>query len=119
MGRSISARKSSAVRTVSPASAPTEKKITIIACCRPLSWGAWPFQGRPPDARIRRQPERRRKTGLRTQREPSVHRDNAVKRWFDSHHARIAPLRPIYLGDDLFACHPVCKMVTDAGDDFI
>ena len=46
-------------------------------------------------------------------------RDNAVKRWFDSHHARIAPLRPIYLGDDLFACHPVCKMVTDAGDDFI
>jgi hypothetical protein len=44
---------------------------------------------------------------------------NAVKRWFDNHHARIAPLRPIYLGDDLFACHPVCKMVTDAGDDFI
>jgi hypothetical protein len=44
---------------------------------------------------------------------------NAVKRWFDRHHARIAPLRPIYLGDDLFACHPVCKMVTDAGDDFI
>ena len=28
-------------------------------------------------------------------------------------------MRPIYLGDDLFACHPVCKMVTDAGDDFI
>jgi len=44
---------------------------------------------------------------------------NAVKRWFGNHHARIAPLRPIYLGDDLFACHPVCKMVTDAGDDFI
>ena len=37
MGRSTSARKSSAVRTVSPASAPTAKKITIIACCRPLS----------------------------------------------------------------------------------
>ncbi len=44
---------------------------------------------------------------------------NAVKRWFDSHHARLAPLRPIFLGDDLFACHPVAKMVTDAGDDFI
>jgi hypothetical protein len=44
---------------------------------------------------------------------------NAVKRWFDNHHARIAPLRPIFLGDDLFACHPVAKMVTDAGDDFI
>lgn len=44
---------------------------------------------------------------------------NAVKRWFDNHHARLAPLRPVFLGDDLFACHPVAKMVTDAGDDFI
>jgi hypothetical protein len=44
---------------------------------------------------------------------------NAVKRWFDSHHARLAPLRPIYLGDDLFACHPVAKMIADAGGDFI
>ena len=44
---------------------------------------------------------------------------NAVKRWFDNHHARIATLRPVFLGDDLFACHPVAKMVTDAGDDFI
>ena len=44
---------------------------------------------------------------------------NAVKRWFGKHGARLAPLRPIYLGDDLFACHPVAKMVTDAGDDFI
>jgi hypothetical protein len=34
---------------------------------------------------------------------------NAVKRWFDSHHPRIAPLRPIYLGDDVFACHPICE----------
>jgi len=44
---------------------------------------------------------------------------NAVKRWFGNHHARIAPLRPIFLGDDLFACHPVGQMVTDAGADFI
>ena len=44
---------------------------------------------------------------------------NAVKRWFDAHHARLAPLRPIYLGDDLFACHPVSKMITDAGGDFL
>ncbi len=28
-------------------------------------------------------------------------------------------MRPIFLGDDLFACHPVAKMVADAGDDFI
>ena len=41
------------------------------------------------------------------------------ERWFRQHGARLAPLRPIYLGDDLFACHPVAKMVTDAGDDFI
>ena len=44
---------------------------------------------------------------------------NAVKRWFATHGERLAPLRPVFLGDDLFACHPVAKMVTDAGDDFI
>src|ERR1700726_2216768 len=44
---------------------------------------------------------------------------NAVKRWFDKHHARLAPLRPIYLGDDLFACQPIAAMVKDNGGDFI
>jgi hypothetical protein len=44
---------------------------------------------------------------------------NAIKRWFDKHSGRLAPLRRVFLGDDLFACHPVTKMVTDAGDDFI
>ena len=44
---------------------------------------------------------------------------NAAKRWFDKHGARLAPLRPVFLGDDLFACHPVAKMVKDAGADFI
>ena len=44
---------------------------------------------------------------------------NAVKRWFGKHHARLAPLRPVYLGDDLFACQPVAKMVADNGGDFI
>src|ERR1700674_700746 len=44
---------------------------------------------------------------------------NAVKRWFGKHHAGLASLRPVYLGQELFACHPVGKMVTDAGDDFI
>ncbi len=44
---------------------------------------------------------------------------NAAKRWHAKHGARLAPLRPIFLGDDLFACQPVCEMITDAGDDFI
>jgi hypothetical protein len=44
---------------------------------------------------------------------------NAIKRWFGKHHARLSPLRPIYLGDDLFACQPVAKMVADSGGDFI
>ncbi len=44
---------------------------------------------------------------------------NAVKRWFDKHGARLAPLRPIYLGDDLFACQSVAKRVTDAAADFL
>jgi hypothetical protein len=44
---------------------------------------------------------------------------NAVKRWFAKHGARLSPLRPIYLGDDLFACQPVAKMVADNGGDFL
>ena len=44
---------------------------------------------------------------------------NAVKRWFAKHGARLSPLRPIFLGDDLFACQPVAGMVIDAGGDFI
>ena len=44
---------------------------------------------------------------------------NAAKRWHAKHADRLRPLRPVYLGDDLFACQPIVKMLTDAGDDFI
>ena len=44
---------------------------------------------------------------------------SAAKRWLATHASRVKALRPVYLGDDLFACHPVAKMVTDAGGDFI
>ena len=44
---------------------------------------------------------------------------NAAKRWFGQHHARLAPLRPVYLGDDLFACQPIAAMITENGGDFI
>jgi hypothetical protein len=47
--------------------------------------------------------------------EPQDCERNAVKRWFDKHHARLAPLRPVYLGDDLFACQPIAAMVKDNG----
>jgi hypothetical protein len=43
----------------------------------------------------------------------------AVKRWFEKHGNRLKSLRPVYLGDDLFACDPVARMVTENGDDFI
>ena len=35
------------------------------------------------------------------------------------HADRLRPLRPVYLGDDLFACQPIVTMLADAGDDFI
>jgi hypothetical protein len=44
---------------------------------------------------------------------------NAAKRWHAKHAGRLRPLRPVYLGDDLFACDPIVKMLADAGDDFI
>jgi hypothetical protein len=44
---------------------------------------------------------------------------NAAKRWHEKHGARLKPLRPVYLGDDLFACQAIAKMLKDNGDDFI
>jgi hypothetical protein len=44
---------------------------------------------------------------------------NAVQRWLKKHAARLRPLRPVYLTDDLFACQSVVKRLIEAGDDFI
>jgi hypothetical protein len=44
---------------------------------------------------------------------------NAAKRWLARHGASFARLRPVYLGDDLFACQPVAEAITAAGGDFL
>jgi hypothetical protein len=44
---------------------------------------------------------------------------NAIKRWHARHGERLHPLRPVYLGDDIYACQPVAAMLRAAGDDFI
>jgi len=44
---------------------------------------------------------------------------NAVKRWHEKHGARLKPLRPVYLADDLFACQSVVEKLIAGGDDFI
>ena len=44
---------------------------------------------------------------------------NAAKRWLARHGAAVAPLRPIYLGDDLFACQPIVAAIQNAGGSFI
>jgi len=43
----------------------------------------------------------------------------AVKRWLAAHGERVRPLRPVFLGDDLFACQPVCELIVAGGDDFL
>jgi len=44
---------------------------------------------------------------------------NAAKRWLAMHASRVADLRPIYLGDALFACQPLAQAVVRTGADFI
>lgn len=44
---------------------------------------------------------------------------NAIHRWLAKHAARLKPLRPVYLADDLFACHSVVERLAASGDDFI
>jgi hypothetical protein len=44
---------------------------------------------------------------------------NAAKRWLSAHGERVKGLRPIFLGDDLFACQPICQLVVADGADFL
>ena len=43
----------------------------------------------------------------------------AVKRWLARYGPRCAALRPAYLGDDLYACQPVCQAMLNADGDFL
>jgi len=44
---------------------------------------------------------------------------NAARRWLAAHGDRVKALRPVYLGDDLFACQPMAEAITGAGGDFL
>src|SRR3954449_9850149 len=43
----------------------------------------------------------------------------AVRRWLERHGAHYQRLNPIYLGDDLYACQPVCEAVKKQGGHFL
>lgn len=44
---------------------------------------------------------------------------NAAKRWLAAHGPALAPYRPVYLGDDLFACQPIAAAMQACGGSFI
>ena len=44
---------------------------------------------------------------------------NGAKRWLSAHAQRVAPLRPVYLGDALFSCQPLAEAVLETGADFL
>lgn len=44
---------------------------------------------------------------------------NAAKRWLARHGPTLAPYRPVYLGDDLFACQPIATAIQSSGGNFI
>ena len=43
----------------------------------------------------------------------------AAKRWLAAHGERVKRLRPVFLGDDLFACQPIAEAMLAAGGDFL
>ena len=43
----------------------------------------------------------------------------AAKRWLARHGAGLARFRPVYLGDDLYACQPIVQAIRDNGASFI
>jgi hypothetical protein len=44
---------------------------------------------------------------------------NAAKRWLTRHGPAVRHLRPVFLGDDLFACQPIAATVQQEGGNFI
>jgi hypothetical protein len=44
---------------------------------------------------------------------------NAAKRWLARHGASLGHRRPVFLGDDLFACQPIAEAIQAAGGNFI
>mgnify|MGYP002636165549 CR=1 FL=1 len=44
---------------------------------------------------------------------------NAAKRWLATYAPSMARYRPVYLGDDLFACQPIVAAIQSAGGNFI
>ena len=44
---------------------------------------------------------------------------NACKRWLGAHGERVKDLRPVFLGDDLFACQPIVERIVAGGGDFL
>lgn len=44
---------------------------------------------------------------------------NAAKRWLTRHGPALKHLRPVFLGDDLFACQPIAATIQAAGGAFI
>ncbi|MDQ2762544.1 MAG: hypothetical protein M3Y22_03355 [Pseudomonadota bacterium] len=44
---------------------------------------------------------------------------NAARRWLATPGDRMKDLRPVYLGDDLFACQSIADAITQAGGDFL
>ena len=44
---------------------------------------------------------------------------NAAKRWLARHGTSLGHLRPVFLGDDLFACQPIAEAIRAAGGNFI
>src|SRR5690349_6705589 len=43
----------------------------------------------------------------------------AAKRWLARHGAGITCFRPVYLGDDLYACQPIVCVIQESGGNFI
>src|SRR3954449_6799650 len=72
--------------------------------------GPGPCPGRAARARVHQAARRSRQAGLREPRRAALAR---------AARPRYKRLNPIYLGDDLHACQPVCEAVTDQGGHFL
>src|SRR3954449_7937001 len=110
MAPSTTARPRSTARTARPAPVPASPPSTSTPSWPPPSW-------RPGTPHV--VPLAPEFIGPQDGHDKQDCESRAVRRWLARHGPGLARLDPVYLGDDLYACQPVCEAVLAQGGHFL
>src|SRR3954447_11196201 len=113
----------STVGTAPPAPEKASRPSPSTPCCAPPSWPRavprWSRSSRRSSGRKTVTTSRTVRAAPRDGHKKRGGESGAVRRWLRGTGPRYKRLNPIYLGDDLHACQPVCEAVLEQGGHFL